>query len=72
MFNRIVIVSVFIFIATIQGHARPPAEELRMSPFSAPLPDDNFQVFLENLTTINNIFQFESISLTQGKTQLKP
>lgn len=72
MSKSLLLLSVFLFFASGEIQARPPDHDLRMSPFSAPLADDNFQVFLENITTINNIYQFETMGLTQGKVLLEP
>ena len=41
-------------------------------PFSEPLADDNFMIFLENLTAVTNIFQLQDQGLTKGKTKLEP
>lgn len=38
-------------------------------PFSEPLPDDDFKIFLENQFYVSNIFKLQNTHLTQGQTQ---
>lgn len=53
--------------------ARQPVSPFnQLAPFSEPLPQDNFLVFLENLTSVTNIFQLEAQGLTQGRPALEP
>lgn len=46
-----------------------PAE---VTPLSEPLPEDNFRVFLENLTAVTNIYQLQEQGLTKGKSSFEP
>jgi hypothetical protein len=38
-------------------------------PFSEPLPDDDFKIFLENQTYVSSIYSLQNTRLTQGHTQ---
>ena len=38
-------------------------------PFSEPLPDDDFKIFLENQSYVSSIYSLQNTRLTQGHTQ---
>ncbi|OFZ30029.1 MAG: hypothetical protein A2622_09235 [Bdellovibrionales bacterium RIFCSPHIGHO2_01_FULL_40_29] len=65
------VITVFLFTANLE--ARPPADSfMQVRPFSAPTVEDNFLVFLENLTTVTNIYQLEAHGLNQGRSAFEP
>ncbi len=41
----------------------------RFTPFSEPLTDDSYQTFLENLTSVKNIYELEIRGLAQGSVE---
>lgn len=43
-----------------------------LAPFSEPLPEDNFMIFLDNVTAVTNIFQLQTQGLTKGKSAFEP
>lgn len=42
-----------------------------MSPFSEPLGDDDFKIFLDNQTYISNVMSLQTSRLTQGRSQFE-
>ncbi len=77
MFAAFLTISFFTsFGAQAQGMSKidrtEPQAWFKVSPFSAPYPDDNFLDFLEGLNSVTNIFQLDEQGLTQGKAKNQP
>lgn len=59
--------------AVISAQSRQPVPlDGMLVPFSEPLPEDNFLVFLENLTTVSNVIQLDEHGLAAGRTSFEP
>ncbi len=72
-FGKICFLILIVSVWGPSAFAREPASPYSlMSPFSEPLPEDNFQIFLENLISVTNIFQLDSQGLAQGHTSFEP
>ena len=63
----------FIYCITINSAIALPLDKQIYQPYSKPLENDNYEVFLDGLTaSANNIYQFELLGLTQGRTDFEP
>ncbi len=59
-------------VATATATATGVRTATKLRPFSEPLPEDNFMVFLENLSAVTNINQLHAQGLTKGKSVIEP
>ena len=61
---------ILILVTTLMAsalYAREPGV-----PYSEPLPDDSFEIFLDNLVSIKNIYQLDAQGLAKGHSSFEP
>ncbi len=63
----------FIFFVALNSGAELRPYNSSVFPFSMASEDDQFGFFLDNPSmAVNNIFQFETLALTKGRTEFEP
>lgn len=72
-FKQICLIGIIASLTVSLAFAREPADPKNVFvPFSEPLPEDNFVIFLESLTAIYNIHQLDAQGLAQGQSSFEP
>lgn len=72
-FKQFCLIGIIASLTISSAFAREPADTMNvLVPFSEPLPEDNFTIFLENLTAITNIHQMDAQGLAQGQSSFEP